>query len=207
MDFVPAGYYEQEDEEEFDFGDSSAEVPYQDTPAGIEVCSSAKLAHGTSAGQLELEAEKEEAEDAGQFEDACTSSPTPSGHGGEGVSSSDFPSVSPISSVSWNGGHDPNRTHSPVTFNISTSRQESEESMLSCGGTAAAGDVSKPGGAFERARGGAVDDDDDGGRDVSCDPAMSRQLKALEVGEDMKVAVSRGNVELVSKMLDQGICT
>lgn len=228
MAFVPAGYYEQEDEEEFDFGDSSAKPLYQDIPT--EVCASAEQAHGTSAGlepvnsttqssplELELEAEKEEVDDPTQFDDACTTTSSPArgegGGGGRGLSSTDFPSASPISSVSLNGNHvNQNSIHSPVTFKISTSRQESEESMVSCDGTttssAAAANVggvpapSDASDAFERACGGA--DGGASGRGMSCDPEMSRQSKALEVGEDLKVAVSRGNVVLVSKMLDQG---
>ena len=209
MAFVPAGYYEFEEEEvdgEFDFGDGYA--------AGVvEVVSSGGGARGSPVASLKqqgsgslLEAGNEEDEVKGRGVDlASSSSPLKERKERKGSLSSQFSDASQTSSSSLHGKN--NASSSPVKFNISSGNPESEDSVELNEEVPKVRATPKPGSRSDAALkplgGGrgtpscAQDKKGEGG-------GMRGRLAGMEMAEDMKVAVTRGNVEQVRKMLDEG---
>lgn len=201
MDFVPAGYCECEDGEEFDFGDNYVPGQYEGGP--IEVIEPSKAPQDapltqdkpltlTRAGNYQEGGKEGEAKSCSSSDSYLggTCSPSPV-KGGKGSLSTDCSSDTSQSSINSYHGNQNNLSNSPVTFKISNSRQESLEESDDVGGG-----VPEPTSTLMS-----------GGRKDTCDLGTIRssgELKALEVEEDMKVAVARGNVEYVTRRLDNG---
>lgn len=198
MAFVPAGYFEsEENEEEFDFGDNYVRGQY-----AVEVLEPAKLARGTSSTldkalttpgkEVEHEGVTSYSHSDNLIEATCPPSPAKVG---EGSLSTD--SFSDVTQSSYPGGVDGSKKtvgNSPVTFNVSNSRRESLEE---CDDASPSEGVTEPNSALTHS----------GGRGASNDASATRSsgcLKSLEAEEDFKVAVTRGNVEHITRILDEG---
>lgn len=185
MDFVPDGYYDREEDEldgEFDFGDGYIPGQFEGDPI---VVSGIKEGKSAPDGPLTTSCSAGDEDD----EELIVKTPVKGGKGS--LCSSD----ASMTNSSRQESKD-NSTNSPVTFKISNSPQESFDD--DDGGIGpSSGNVAKPLTTLAQSR-------SSGG---SCDqgvPRSSGQLKFLERGEDLKVAVVRGNVEHVAKILDGG---
>jgi hypothetical protein len=201
MDFVPAGYSEGEEDQlddEFDFGDSYTPGQFvQDPIVAPEVKQAASL---TISHQQEAGNEKEDCHSMSKAKDGRVCSRTPAkgqGAGGRGkgsLASSDCYSEVSQSSSDLCLNHA--KADSPVTFNISNSPQESlgnSDEDTSPGKR----NIPEPSNTLTSSH----------VRERSCDRGViksSGQLKSLEREEDLKVALTRGNVEHVSRMLEEG---
>lgn len=199
MAFVPAGYYECPEEDEFDFGDNYIQEEGPVGPTEPE-----ETALSTQDPSLKS---PDHAEDiVGKGYDVGSASPVSPGKGGKGsLSSTEFSLDISESSTGSHGNESGNKdsSSSPVTFKISTSRQESVDSVEPSGGVSGR-EVTESTGTFTRS-GGRGESCDLGGE--SCDMGTmlsSGKLKSLELEEDMKVAITRGNVEQVTRILDEG---
>lgn len=198
MAFVPGGYYDEVEEEGgFDFGD---DFQYEHNP--LEVCGGTAIkpeqALSSSLEQV-IVREAGRKEDEVDEERFSGSLPKEGGDGspsGEDCSS-DMSSQSPNTSCLARKNRSNSRC-SPVKFKISS--QESEDSV-EYSDEATEPSVFEPLGVLKPSIGRVVPCDRDGGmaREES-----KGQLRALEVGEDMKVALGKGNMEQVKRILDEG---
>lgn len=192
MDFVPAGYYEGKQDElddEFDFGDS-----YNQEDCPLVVSETKKAAPPLldnsyqEAGNEEVDVEGFSRSDS-HLGDACAPSPVKGGKGS--LSSNDCSSDASQSSIRNSS------TISPVTFKISNSPHESFEECDDVRPSNGGG-VAEPPNKLIQSRSGCGE---------SCDLGTIRSSgQSLEREEDLKVAVTRGNVKHVARMLDGGGC-
>ena len=212
MAFVPAGYYEFDGEDEdFDFGDGYVDQ-YEVTKVEVsqsteeESFAEALLERGSARSLVEVELEvREEAPLSAGSAAAAGDAPSTL----KGILSNS-PEGSPSASRRGNRSKSSNSS-SPVRFNISNSPTESDDSAE------LVRDVPKPvstslvsRGANDRGGRGMScdrdDDDDEGSRGQLMDERSKGRLSQLEMMENMKVALKRGNCEQVVRLLDEGTC-
>ena len=213
MAFVPAGYYEAEyqEEDEFDFGDGIIQGQFEGAPIEVSPAVTAR-----AASPLDKELRGFSLQQDGQL----MTSPVSPVKGGKGSLSDCSLDLSVESSCSGSGNEHPRQANeggssiecSPIKFRISNSQCESENSLeLSDNHSLSNAGSSVNSGGVKEAEllggrglggGGALEPlgESDGGS------AKSRGwLESLEAEEAMKLAVTKGNVDKVTKMLDKGV--
>ena len=187
MAFVPAGYYDhrEEGDDDFDFGDGYEQGQYEVTVI--------KASDGGSAASLKREDGLGTVE-PGEEDEASV--PSPEVDGEESFSGSLDASPDSKSPLHVNVNKN-NSASSPVRFNLFSSPPESVESLEF--GESVVGTMSEPLGSvtMESRR-----------CEISCDRDEEEtrgRLSELEMAENMKIALRRGNVEEVARLLDEGI--
>ncbi len=193
MSFVPAGYYDNEEEgnDGFCFGDEYNDDQLEDSP--VVVSKSLKETSITSPRPSE-----EPSLEAGYEEGKVSTNGPVKGGKGSLFSADSFSDTSLESSTPYHGNHSQGEENQPVKFNISGEHLEFDK--------AAENLCEDPTGKEYKAFNSLRKSVSGPSASSGLDRARSRgQLKQLEALEDMKVALSRGNVEQVERLLNEGM--
>lgn len=201
MSFVPAGYYDNSEEDDgFDFGDS-----YNPGDCPVEVAKSSKEANIVSPGPPNGTREQ-----PGSGEDVSANSKpgesyikSASHHApakeskGSLFSADSFSDTSQESSTLCHGNQEETLSTSPVKFDISGGQFDLSTSSEACEVVSVR--EYKHFNSLKKVLNGPTDSS-------SLDSAGSKgRMKRLEMLEEMKVALSRGSIEQVERLLNEGM--
>lgn len=200
MSFVPAGYYDSEEDDGFYFGDEFDGGQFDDIPS-----EATKPTNGASSAPLKPSNHFQKTD----FENSQVSSNQERLNGGIShqapvkggseslLSSNSFSSgISQESSVPRHSNN-PQEEAGTVNFAISAEQLDSSSPEKSKSYKDPIGHQHAPFSSFGKAVNGLSSSSQDR-------TSSKKQVKQLEALEDMRVALSRGNIEQVKKLLDEG---
>lgn len=190
MSFVPAGYYDSEGEDGFDFGDDHNDGQYDDFPTVVPQ-ETGPASQGAQIGAGDPDSGSGTRENC-SAESAPHHAPVKGGKGSL-FSADSFSDTSQDSSDPCPGNPcQDEESKSPVKFDVSGG--QFEQSRLDSGR-----EEYPPLHSLQKS---VSHPPPSSGLDRARSKGRAKQLEALE---DMKVALSRGNLEQVERLLDEGM--